>query len=68
MTIISVAGGLMFLLQVPMFGWLGPVTPATYTASLVVATVVIITLTLLCGLYPSLLATRIPPAEALRYE
>jgi putative ABC transport system permease protein len=68
MTIISVAGGLVFLLQVPMFGWLGPVSPATYTISLIIATAVIVSLTLLCGWYPSLLATRVPPAEALRYE
>lgn len=68
MTMISVGGGLFFLLQVPMFGWLGPVTPGTYGASLVVATCIIVGLTMVCGWYPSLLATRIPPAEALRYE
>jgi putative ABC transport system permease protein len=68
MTAISVTGGLVFLLQVPMFGWLGPVSTATYATSLVVATIVIVTLTMICGLYPSLLATRVPPAEALRYE
>ena len=51
-----------------MLGWLGPVPPGLYATSLVLAGVLLFLLTSFCGWYPSLLATRIPPAEALRYE
>ncbi len=68
MTGIAIGLGTLILLQVPMFGWLGPVPPGVYTFSLVLAAALLVVLTSFCGLYPSLLATRIPPAEALRYE
>lgn len=68
MTAIAIAGGLLLLVQVPMLGWLGPVPPAVYATALLVAAGSILTLTAFCGWYPSLLATRVPPAEALRYE
>lgn len=68
MTGIAMAVGTLLLMQVPMLGWLGPVPTAIYGASLVLAGVLLFLLTAFCGWYPSLLATRIPPAEALRYE
>lgn len=68
MTGIAMTVGTILLAQVPMLGWLGPVPPALYAASLVLAGVLLFLLTSFCGWYPSLLATRIPPAEALRYE
>ena len=54
--------------DVVMLGWLGPIPNTVYTVSLVIAALALFALTSFCGWYPSLLATRIPPAEALRYE
>jgi putative ABC transport system permease protein len=68
MTGIAMTVGAVLLAQVPMFGWLGPVPPGLYATSLVLAGVLLFALTSFCGWYPSQLATRIPPAEALRYE
>lgn len=68
MTSIAVVGGLLLLVQVPMLGWLGPVPASVYSAALALAAAAIFALTAVCGWYPSLLATRVPPAEALRYE
>ncbi len=68
MTSIAIIGGLLLLVQVPMMGWLGPVPTSVYAVALLLAAVAITTLTAFCGWYPSLLATRVPPAEALRYE
>jgi putative ABC transport system permease protein len=68
MTGIAIGLGAIILAQLPMFGWLGPVPPGIYAASLVLAAALLFVLTSFCGWYPSLLATRIPPAEALRYE
>ena len=68
MTGIAIVCGLVLLLQVPVLGWLGSIPGAVYTVALVIAGTALFLLTSFCGWYPSLLATRIPPAEALRYE
>ncbi|HTV02277.1 MAG TPA: FtsX-like permease family protein [Luteitalea sp.] len=68
MTGIAIVGGGLLLAQVPVLGWLGPVPPSIYAVSLGLAAAGLFVLTSVCGWYPSLLATRIPPAEALRYE
>jgi len=68
MTGIAMTVGAILLAQVPMLGWLGPVPPVLYAFSLALSAVLLFLLTSFCGWYPSLLATRIPPAEALRYE
>jgi putative ABC transport system permease protein len=68
MTAIGIVGGLLLLVQVPIMGWLGPVPVNVYIVALVLAAAAIMALTAFCGWYPSLLATRVPPAEALRYE
>jgi putative ABC transport system permease protein len=68
MTSIAVIGGGLLLAQVPVLGWLGPVPKSIYLMSLLLAAAGLFVLTSFCGWYPSLLATRIPPAEALRYE
>lgn len=41
---------------------------ATFVTGLIVSIAVFYVVTLLCGWYPSRLATRVPPAEALHYE
>ena len=68
MTGIALVGGTLLLVQVPVLGWLGPIPNTVYSVSLLLAAVALFALTSFCGWYPSLLATRIPPAEALRYE
>ena len=68
MTGIAIVVGGVLLAQVPMLGWLGSVPTSVYLSSLVLSAALLIVLTSFCGWYPSLLATRIPPAEALRYE
>jgi putative ABC transport system permease protein len=68
MTSIAIVTGALLLAQVPVLGWLGPVPTSIYAVSLTLAAVGLFLLTSFCGWYPSLLATRIPPAEALRYE
>ena len=44
------------------------VSPASFTIGLTGALATIYGLTLLCGLYPSWLAGRVQPAQALHYE
>ncbi len=68
MTGIAIVVGAILLAQVPMLGWLGSVPPGVYAFSLALSGVLLFLLTAFCGWYPALLATRIPPAEALRYE
>ncbi|HEY2092310.1 MAG TPA: ABC transporter permease [Thermoanaerobaculia bacterium] len=65
---LAVALGVVIVLQLPLLGFMQLVTPAEFTAGFVSALAVIYGITLLCGAYPSWLASRIEPAEALRYE
>jgi putative ABC transport system permease protein len=46
----------------------GLFAPAVWGGSIAISAAVIYVLTLLCGWYPSRLATRVQPAEALHYE
>ena len=65
---LSVVVGVIVVLQLPLLGIFAFVTPAMFTAGLFGALAVIYAITLLCGLYPSWLASRLEPAEALRHE
>lgn len=71
MTSIAIAAGVLLVLQLPAL----PLPPDTwpfpahvFAASVALSVVVIYLLTLLCGWYPSRMATRVQPAEALHYE
>lgn len=55
-------------LQLPLLGVTRLVPAEALTGGMLVAAAVIYLLTALCTLYPSWMASRIPPAEALRYE
>lgn len=68
MTAIAVVAGTILLAQLPVLGWLGKVSTSIFGVGLLLATTLLFLLTSFCGWYPSLLATRVPPAEALRYE
>jgi putative ABC transport system permease protein len=65
---LAVSLGVIIVLQLPLLGFMRLVTPAEFSLGFVSALAVIYGITLLCGAYPSWLASRIEPAEALRYE
>jgi ABC-type antimicrobial peptide transport system permease subunit len=56
------------VVQFPLLDLLGFVRPGVFAASLAVSVATLYVVTVVCGLYPSGLATRLRPAEALRYE
>lgn len=60
--------GVLVVVQFPLLGVLGFASPKVYTYSIIFSLVLIYALTALCGLYPSWLATKVQPAEALHYE
>jgi putative ABC transport system permease protein len=65
---LAVIIGLILVLQLPLLGIMAFFTPTVFAAGILAALAVIYGITLLCGLYPSWLAARLTPAEALRYE
>lgn len=65
---LSVIVGAAIVVQLPLLGLFRIVTPGEFTAGFAAALVVIYTITLACGAYPSWLASSVQPAEALRYE
>jgi putative ABC transport system permease protein len=61
--------GIVLAIQLPMLGLLsGGITWQTAPVGLLVATAIILALVFLSSLYPSWVASRSTPAEALRYE
>jgi putative ABC transport system permease protein len=60
--------GSIIVLQLPVLGAFAVVTPSAFTIGFIGALATIYALTILCGLYPSWLASRLQPADALRYE
>jgi putative ABC transport system permease protein len=65
---IAVIAGSIVILQLPILGVFKIVTPPAFTLGFITALATIYGLTILCGLYPSWLASRLQPADALRYE
>ena len=68
LTTIATLVGAILIVQLPLLGVFSIVTPASFTAGFFGALAAIYGLTILCGLYPSWLASRLQPADALRYE
>lgn len=64
----AVVVGSLVILQLPILGAFKLVTPSAFTIGFASALATIYALTILCGLYPSWLASRLTPADALRYE
>ena len=60
--------GVAVVLQFPLLDLIGFISVEVYTTSIVISLAVIYALTIVCGLYPSWMATKVQPAEALHYE
>jgi len=65
---LSLVVGVVIVLQLPLLGVFALVQPAVFGIGVVAALVVIYAISLMCGWYPSWLASQVTPAEALRYE
>lgn len=68
MTTVALLVGTALVVQFPLLKLMDFVSGRVYGASLVVSAACIYLLTVACAWYPSRLATRIQPAEALHYE
>jgi putative ABC transport system permease protein len=68
LAMIAVIAGSVVILQLPILGAFKVVTPSAFTLGFLASLATIYALTVLCGLYPSWLASRLQPADALRYE
>jgi putative ABC transport system permease protein len=71
MTSLAVCVGVLLLAQVPLLPLpadMKVIPAAVFTLSLAISMAAIYLVTLLCGWYPSRLATKVQPAEALHYE
>lgn len=71
MTSLALVAGVLLIAQLPLLPLpsdLDIIPPGVFTTSIAISVAAIYLLTLLCGWYPSRLATRVQPAEALHYE
>ncbi len=68
LTTLGLAAGMLLVVQFPLLNLIGFISAKVYALGLLAALVIIYSLTLTAGLYPSWLATRVQPAEALHYE
>jgi len=68
LTTLGVGLGTILVAQIPILDLLGFVTGPVFAGGLLVAMGSIYLLSALCALYPSAMAARVQPAEALRYE
>ncbi len=69
--IISTLGlvvGVAAVIQFPLLDVIGFISKQVFVSSLFISLAVIYALTVICGLYPSWMATKVQPAEALHYE
>jgi putative ABC transport system permease protein len=60
--------GVAVVVQFPLLDLIGFVSGKVFLYSLAISVLLIYGLTVVCGLYPSRLATRVHPAQALHYE
>jgi putative ABC transport system permease protein len=69
LTTLGVLLGTIVVIQLPVLDVFGStLRPEVFTSGLILAMISMYLLTTVCALYPSALASRVPPAEALRYE
>jgi len=67
-TFMGIAIGLFLLLQLPLLQLISFLDPQVFFCGIAFSWLLIYGIVLLCALYPAYLATRVQPAEALRYE
>jgi len=67
-TSLAIAPALVLVLQLPLLSLFDGIEPPLVIAAAVAAMLVVYALTTACGLYPSRVATRLAPADALRWE
>jgi putative ABC transport system permease protein len=60
--------GVVLVVQFPLLDLIGFISTKVYVAGLVCALIIVYGLTAVAGLYPSWLATKVQPAQALHYE
>jgi putative ABC transport system permease protein len=65
---LAMALGLVLVLQLPLLGLTSLVGSGAFAMGVVAAVGVVLALTLVCSLYPAAIASRLEPADALRYE
>jgi len=68
LTTLALLLGTIIVAQLPLLGAFRLVQPAVFVSGMAAALATIYAITLLCGAYPSWLASTVEPAEALRYE
>jgi putative ABC transport system permease protein len=68
LTSLGVLLGAILVVQIPILDLIGFLNGRVFTGGLLFAMATIYLLSALCVLYPSAIAARVPPAEALRYE
>lgn len=68
LTTLGVFLGTVLVAQIPILDLIGFLSGRVFAGGLLVAMISIYLLSILCALYPSALAARVQPAEALRYE
>jgi putative ABC transport system permease protein len=68
LTTVAAAVGTLIYIQMPMVLFFADIPLHIYAVSLGLSLLLIYGFVTLCGLYPSWLATRVQPAEALQYE
>ncbi|HEV2853313.1 MAG TPA: FtsX-like permease family protein [Thermoanaerobaculia bacterium] len=68
LTSLGVLLGVLVVVQIPILDLIGFIRPEVFAAGLGVSMAAIYLLAVLCALYPSAMASRLQPAEALRYE
>ncbi|HVS32673.1 MAG TPA: ABC transporter permease [Thermoanaerobaculia bacterium] len=68
LTTLAVILGVAIVAQLPLLGLFTLITPTAFAGGLAGSLAAIYGLTVLCGLYPGWLASRVQPAEALHYE
>ncbi|HEV7922180.1 MAG TPA: ABC transporter permease [Thermoanaerobaculia bacterium] len=65
---LALIAGVVIVAQLPILGIFRIVTPAAFAMGLACSLAMIYGLTVLCGVYPGWLASRVQPAQALHYE
>lgn len=60
--------GVAAVVQFPLLDVIGDISSRVFSLSVLISLAVIYALTVICGLYPSWMATKVQPAEALHYE